>query len=110
MYEDEHSDGDGYLILIENGEDDIDDLPHLNVEDGGLWDSDIWECCDLIDGVYFIVIICNNEFSIEFAVIDDEYLDLTLAGVIDKYMVDNASYIAEMKRNQVVASCNTVGK
>jgi hypothetical protein len=93
----------GYLILVENGKDDIRKLPHLNEEDGGLLD-DIWECCDCIGGVYYIVIVCNNDFAIEFAIVDDVSMDVDLRAAIMAHRLDSAEYYAEMKANQEVAA------
>jgi hypothetical protein len=100
----------GYLILLENQKDDIRDLPHLNKEDGGLTDSSFWECCDVEEGVCFVVIVCNNDFAIEFAIPMDDNIDPQLLSLIDKYQIENVDYIEAMKKNQQVALSRTEGK
>lgn len=82
---------EGYMVFVEET-DDLEDLPHLNKEDGGLYcrfDENIggsWEDVIYYENaqLYEILILCNNEFGITFFV-PEECIPSDLLSVLKEY-------------------------
>lgn len=91
-------DDNGYIILIEKG-DDLTELPHLNKVDGGLYckvDNAIgafWEYVQYYEttNMYEVTIICNDDFGIGYFIPaelapDDLRAALNLASVWEDHV------------------------
>ena len=84
------ADRDGYIILVEPGDTEI-NLPELKLPIADMqWDG-IWKQ----DGHYHAVYLTNNEFAIEFVVPDSDWLDPALRKCLEEQAQMSPPYMKE---------------